>query len=213
MTDDSRPTILDDTEIALLLRKGDRGGLRALLEVHGGRIAGVIGSRFGCRVDTNQVLADAAIKVWKHASTFDDRRRTLRAWFTQIAVRCALDIIAAQRSTDDHKSFSEIGDVDHEYDPADTGTWLAHNGTELSHDPRQKQRETALREIVEQLPPSQKVVIEADLAAGGVSADGAELARRLGVPAGTIRVRRNRARKSIRREMIRRGLYSEEGDS
>jgi hypothetical protein len=78
--------------------------------------------------------------------------------------------------------------------------------------PDVQKRIDALREVIDGLPPKQKAIALADLAAGG-SADTGWLADELRTTSNSIYVLRNKSRKAIRKAMVELGHYPEkQGD-
>ena len=199
---------LPDVDIALMMMEGNQDGLRALLKKYAGKVRGALAKRYGdvlaeCELD--EALNVAAFNAWRCAHRYDDTKVSLGAWLLIIARNAARNIIRADIR---HKH------KDLEYDPGyDPAEWWSDDDTEDGDaaEPEKKQKKLLadFRATVDRLPPLQKAITKADLAAGG-SADARRLAAKLGTTLGSIYVSRNKAREAIVKKMMRLGHYQDE---
>lgn len=185
---------LSDSDIVLMMATQDRGGLRLLTERYGGRLKAFLFKRFGSLLQEGEL--DEALNVtfynaWRFADRYDESKGTLASWCIRIAQNAAKDIVRRETKYRDKNL-----EYDPSYDPADphegdaTGPAGDAEDAELDH----------LRHVIQELPPLQKAIIEADLAAGG-SADASRLAEVHGTSINSIYVSRSKARDTLKRQV------------
>jgi RNA polymerase sigma-70 factor (ECF subfamily) len=202
------PTSEEDLQDAIALKvfDDDETALTDILMYYAPRIEGALLGVFEGRLtaeDIEEVVSDAVRKFWKARGSYDDRKGSIRAFLYVIAKNRALDVLrlgwqkARQLEVSVEKEFLENACVEE-----------CHLGSvpeeELPSEARAK-LEAAVRETLAELPDAQRRILEEDAMAEG-DIDAAELGRRLGgLPAGTIRVYRMRAREAFRKGMKKRG--------
>ncbi len=191
------PAPIDNEAIVLKMMYGDVEGLRELLQAYGGKVTAGLLNRYGKvlpRETIDAVVKFAACKAFRRISQFKGREGKLGGWFYKIAVNAAIEALRGEGPSG--KQIPENFDVIDEAasDPSD----VTEGGEDLSPLARN------LLSIIEKLPHQQRLISEADLAAGG-SADAAILAKQLGTAKATVYVQRNNARKTIREEWIKHG--------
>jgi RNA polymerase sigma factor (sigma-70 family) len=195
-----------DVEIALQMMDGDEDGLRELLRRFGPRVRGFLKSTYGdvlAEPELAEALNVAAYNVWRFARRYDETKGTLASWFVRIAQNAARNLLRGElRHT--HKEL----EYDPGYDPASNNEGESEPSTEA--DPEAQQRVQDLEEGIEQLPPLQRAITKADLAAGA-PADAGRLATIHGTSKNSIYVSRAKARESLRKHMIRRGHFKGTG--
>jgi len=190
---------VDDIDIALMMMEGDPEGVRWLLQKYGGKVKAGLQSEFRHVLavpEIDEALNVGALKAFRAADQYDERKGSLRVWFYKIAQNAARDLIRVEKR---HQVESL------EFDPP----WHAEIDTkddDHSH-PEQTKLSRDLKEAVAALPGLQKAIIEADLASGGL-ADANRLAQAHGSTVSTIYVSRSQARKKLREEMRRRGYQT-----
>jgi len=188
----------DDTTIAVLILDRDEAGLRALLEVHGPRVKGWLNQRFAELLGPDEidaVLNVAAFNAWRRIVQFDDARGSLGGWFLRIAHNAAVDCLRqpGQQRLDTVEDPTEYADP-----------WS--EAEDFSDDPELQRLTEAVNDIIDkELPPRQREVMLADLAADG-HADSERLAARLGITVAAVHTARSKAHKRIREELAKRGL-------
>lgn len=195
-----------DYDLALQIACGEEDGLRALIRDHGPRVRGFLKKRFP------QVWEDAwqlaLIRVVDKIDHFDPAKGALRTWFLKLAQNCARSLMRAERP---HACAEAHADIEHD----------ARRPVEQPPSPKQRReaerRAEQIREAIAALPPKEKRIIEADLAywRGATGPDEVAPAERLAevwgdTSANAIHQARHRARKKLREELIRRGLYRED---
>jgi RNA polymerase sigma factor (sigma-70 family) len=193
----------DDREILRLLRNPQpscyEDGVRLLLEHHGGRVADALRHRYRDLLSEDEVwecIYDASYKAWRSADSFDPEKGTLGGWLYRIAQRAAIDVLAG-RHQEPMQSLSN-------YDPPDA---LGSDSDSDEGEPTvAKERLLGmLAQAIDELPPLQRSVIRADLAAG-TEADEDRLAQLYDTSRNSIRVSRYKAHHNLRKWFRERGL-------
>ena len=128
-----------------------------------------------------EVLQEAFVKVWHHASEYHEDRGNVSTWLTSIVRYRALDFLRA------HKPAQSLDDTPHEpaYHEADPLNWMAR-GDEMN----------ALQLCLEQLSDQQKQLIVMSFIEGLTHS---ELMERVPSPLGTIKSWIRRGLQSLRR--------------
>ena len=145
--------------------------------------------------DIDDVVATASHRLWKHRAEFS-KLRSPRAWFVRIADNVARDVLrygwqkARQLEIAAEKAYLES------FSPAE----------EIETPEIDPQLVEKIRTAVEALPENQRKIIWADALSrdGNIAAE--DLARELGIPAGTVRVYRKRALDTLRKLLTKHGL-------
>jgi len=70
---------------------GDADGLKQLYQLFGGPVFSICMRILRNREQAEEVVQDTFIRVWKHASEYDESRSTLFGWIVTIARRRAID--------------------------------------------------------------------------------------------------------------------------
>ncbi len=196
---------LQDT-IALKVFDDDESALTDILKHYAPRIEKALLKRYGgflAAEDIEEVVSDAARKFWEACGSYDDRKGSIRAFLYMIAKNRALDVLrlgwqkARQLEVSVEKEFLENACVDTRC-PGSVIEDSEPSGAD-------EERDKAVRETLAEMPDVQRRILEEN-AMAEEDVDAAELGRRLGgIPAGTIRVYRMRAKEAFRKGMKRRG--------
>ncbi len=190
--DDGPPPLADDREIIRLMCAQNEDGAYLLLKRYGAQVKRSLANRYQGILqeqEIDQALNDAAFNAWRFAVRFQNEKGSLGGWFLRIAQNMAKNIL---RDKDDGR----VGPLD--FDPAfefDEAVPLSDEGRKVLD---------ALEQAIEQLPPLQNAIINADLAADGV-ADAKRLAQAYDTSVGSILVSRYKARRRLA-EILRRTL-------
>ena len=201
-TEQPEPPV-DDETLVLLIMERDEEGLRRLIAAHGPKVLGWLVKKYRgilSRDDCLSILHEAAAKVWTKIDGFDDSRSSLGAWFLAIARNAAIDFLRGHggQPVEVREDLTGFLDPNSEEDEPDS---------ELAKVAR------ALDDIIEhRLSPQQRHIIRADLASGD-TADGVWLAEQLQTTTAAIHTARNKAHKTIREELTKRGLAPSTGAS
>ena len=196
MADDGSP--VTDSDIALMMAEDNEDGLRLFLARYGGRIKGFLVKRYAGILqegELDEALNVAVHNIWRFADRYDEGRGPLPSWCIRIAQRAAQDILRRES-----KYRSKNLEYDVSYDPAgDPPPEGTAEGLDRADDPRLED----LHRAIETLPPLQKAIIEADLAAGSGPADAGRLAEIHGTSMNSIYVSRSKARENLRKQVQR----------
>jgi len=192
MADDG--STVTDSDIALMMATGDQCGLRLLLERYGGRIKAFLVKYYSNDLqegELNEAFNAAMYNIWRFADRYEESKGSLPSWCIRIAQNSARSIIRREL-----RYRSKNLDYDTMYDPAgDPPDDEALETAERTDDPRLE----GLCRAIEALPPLQKAVIKADLAADGL-ADTGRLAEIHGTSKNTIYVSRSKARETLKKQ-------------
>lgn len=80
-----------DLVLVRRIAEGGRRALATLYDRHAERLYGLAISIVGSRADADEVVADAFMKVWSRADSFDPGRGTVATWLSVIVRSQALD--------------------------------------------------------------------------------------------------------------------------
>ena len=195
-----------DAHIARAMASGNRQGLELFLAEYGGRLRGYLLRRYGACLqesDLEEALSAAIFNIWRFADRYDSTKASLGSWAIRIAQRTAQDVIRRELR---HRTLPLDVDLA-SLSPRD------NNGLPASRDVSRERLLADLDDAIQQLPPLQKAIILADLAAGADGiADAGRLARALGTSKGSIYVSRIKARENVYREMVKRGQRPGKGE-
>jgi RNA polymerase sigma factor (sigma-70 family) len=198
---DGSPSDEDESLLACKIANGDPDALRIFLRKYGGRVRGWLQKHYGTvlqECELREAYNSAFRKVWHNARKFDSSRGSMGGWFLRIAQREAQTI--NKRETTFHIRHSTL-------DPdMVTPDVCSTNDDSEQEDNNADKRVEDLRQAIDNLPPVQRSIILADLAADG-PADAERLAAKLGTSKNSIYVSRNKAHETIRKVMQQQGYY------
>jgi len=141
--------------------------------------------------DAEEVMLDVYMKAWKYAGRYTDQRGSVVAWLMIMARNAAIDRIRQKRAQPKTLSFEPTVTPEPEAAEASPEEQTA-----------ERERRRRVQQVLRELPPEQREVVELAFFGGLTHA---ELAERLREPLGTIKSR-------IRMGLIRlRGLIEEPG--
>jgi RNA polymerase sigma factor (sigma-70 family) len=192
MADDGSP--VTDSDIALMMATGDQAGLRLLLERHGWRIKAFLVKYYSSVLqqgELNEALNTAVFNIWRFADRYHEGKGSLPSWCIRIAQNSARSIIRREFSYR-----SKNLEYDATYDPA--GDLPDEQAAEISARATDDPRLEDLHKAIGALPPLQKAIIKADLAAGGLG-DAGRLAAIHGTSKNTIYVSRHKAIEALKK--------------
>jgi RNA polymerase sigma factor (sigma-70 family) len=198
-------------DIALRLMCGDESVIADILRLPGyapaiekvlcGKYRGYLNTE-----DISDIIADAIWKLWQYRESYDESEGSVRSLLFIIADRCARDVLkhgwqkarqlekvlVAEEGSDD--PLEQIARIDQ------------HLCLVPDEEEEMDVRLTyAVHKALNALRSEYRYVLEADAYAGDDGVSKAELAKRLGVPVGTIGVWRLRAREAFRKELKKLG--------
>lgn len=186
---------MTDADIALMMATGDEGGLRLLLERYGGRMKAFLVKFYRSTLqegELDEAFNVAIFNVWRFADRYDESKGSLPSWCIRIAQRAAQSII--RRETSYRSKSLEYDDT---YDPASPSGGDGDEPPSLDDgDPKWN----LVLKAIEMLPPLQKAIVKADLAADG-TADAQRLAEIHGTSKNSIYVSRNKAHENLKKRV------------
>lgn len=185
-----------DLETTRLLQRGDAEGLRRLLVDHGGKVLGLLRKEFTKVLDLQEIddaVSQASVRAWRSSNRYDPERGTLGAWLYVIARNCARRMLEAKRR---HVTLTLLDDLD---STASSIAAAPEAGEREPDVPRDRFLQD-VKQCIDALPPQQRAVLLADLAAGG-SAPTDLLAETLKTTRNSVYVSRNNGRKALRAAM------------
>lgn len=194
-----------NVQIGMRLLENDESVLKDILKEFGPKISG-----FLCRKyenifnihDIEDVLAIAIFHLWQARKTYDERKGSVKTWFSRIADNAAKDVLKfGWQQAKMREVYLESGDYDKLF-------FSEHHSTADKSDNKNSQENKKLeelRKIIEALPEVQRRIVKADACARDGKASAEFLANELDIPIGTVRVYRKRAIDKIKEEFGRRG--------
>ena len=189
----------EQADLAQRLLDDDEQVLDDILRTYGPSLLAMLGSRYQgvmCQADLEDVLSIGLFRLWKSRHRFDRDKSSLKVWFFRILESATRDVLRLgwqkARSLEVGSEFQLSHAIDHR-----------NNGHARPATPSEVQLQ--LREIVAELPETQRRIIIADAAARDETASSRLLATELGISDSTVRVYRKRAMDRIRDELRQRG--------
>lgn len=186
---------MTDADIALMMAMGDQEGLRLFLQRYGGRMKGYLTKHYGHVLqqrEQDEALNWAIYCIWRFADRYDETKGQFPSWCIRITQRAAQSVL--RRET---KFCSKNLEYNDSYDPAAPNNEDSDEKQVFDdHDPRWGRVLTA----IDILPPLQKAIVQADLAAGG-AANAQRLAELHGTTKNSIYVSRQKAHENLKRRV------------
>lgn len=180
----------DDDDLAYGMLEKNPEAMRLVLRRHGPEILGWLTSRYRPTLQLEEIediLDQAAAKVWINAGAFDSKKGSLGGWFLTIAQRTAQDFVKGRR-----RYRKRFGRAQEDADPPDPEAECPADDGMTPKELEQKYK--PLYNLIEtRLVGLQRKILLADLAAGSGEADNKWLAERFGTTVASIRVSRIKA--------------------
>ena len=190
------------------LRAADEQSLSEILRLYGPLARAVLRSRFQGVLnasDTDDVLSIALFRLWQARDTYDAMKSSLRVWYLRIAENAARDVLKFGWHRARRKEVStdppRLAELSHTRRNGPTGQAANPSDDRLLEHPRHSD----LKEILADLPETQRRIVLADALARDRVASSEFLAAELEIPASSVPVYRKRAIEKIRKELRRRG--------
>jgi RNA polymerase sigma-70 factor, ECF subfamily len=170
----------DPTDLSLLQRIAarDTAAVAELYDRHSRLLFGLILRIVRDRAEAEEILQEAFVRVWTRAGTYDGRVGGPLAWIVRVARNCAIDRLRARRSRAAIDAPAPGGPV---AEAAPASDIQSPEAVVLD-----AERRHALTDALAGLPSEQRQLIEAAFFEGYTHA---ELARRFGLPLGTVKTR------------------------
>jgi len=201
-----RPPDEENTRLAMALLDDDEGALEEILRLYGPDITKLLHTKFTLHrgvlayEDIEDVVVIALRRLWDARKSYDDVQQSLRVWLYCIAENVAKDV----KKLGWHKA-SKL-----ERRPGKA--WLeehpqcaAPEAVEVVDGKVESKERSDLRAAVNKLPDVQRRIILADSVSRDEVASSADLAADVGIPVANVKVYRQRAMATIRKEMRRLG--------
>jgi RNA polymerase sigma factor (sigma-70 family) len=202
MADDSS-SHADEEALAIRMMDKEEEALSEVLGLYGAMVKGWLIKRFSSDLqpaEIDEAFNVAIFNLWRFAHKFDKSKGSLGGWFLRIAQRAALSVLRREK---EHQA--KHLEYDPAYDPA--GECL-DSSEDPSPDKQTKKRLKDLNEVIDALPPLQRAIKRADIAAGG-TADAGRLAEIHGTSNNSIYVSRAKGHEAIKNGMLICGHYQD----
>lgn len=161
----------------------DRDAFADLFDRRAPVVLGLLVKMLGNRAEAEEVLQDVFLQVWKQARRYHPDRATPLGWIVMLARSRALDRLRSDRA---RVRREEASSRDAPPEAAPSGTL---DRIEADH------RRTLVLEILETLPPEQRLCLELAFFEG---LSHSEIAVRTGAPLGTVKTRILTAMRKLR---------------
>lgn len=172
----------EDAAILARIVERDPRGVELLYGRYGGIAFALAYRLLGERGSAEDVVQEAFLNVWRQGATYDTRRGTVRTWLLTVVHHRAIDTMRSTRA----KAGADTVIDDAAPLPAREDTW---------NEVVQGLEHERVQQAMATLPPEQRQVV--DLAYyGGLTHT--EIARRTGVPLGTVKGRMRLALDKLR---------------
>ena len=170
----------DPTDVHLLQRIAahDTAALAELYDRHSRLLFGLILRIVRERGEAEEILQEAFVRVWTRAETYDARVGGPLPWIVRLARNFAIDRLRARRS---RAAIDTPASGEHVAEAVPASDIHSPEGIVLNTERRQ-----ALTDALAGLPADQRQLIEAAFFEGYTHSD---LARRFGLPLGTVKTR------------------------
>ncbi len=188
-----------DYDLALNIACGDEEAIRAFIAQHGPKVQGFLQRRYPTIWE--DAWQEALIRLVNRINRFDPGKGSLRVWVTKLAQNCARSILRAERKHPCAEAHEDI-EIDKRRPSRETLT--------PKHRKEAERRAQQVRDAIDALPSKERRVILADLAHSDGKAPAGELAEAWGTNDNAIHQARARAKRKLREDLVRRGVYRED---
>ena len=164
---------IDDAALLRRIRDGDQTAMAALYDMRGGQAFGLAYNILGDRVLAEDAVQEAFLSVWRNAARLDARRGYISSFLMTVVHHRAVDLLRKRRGQ--HSRWDALESLDHDSGAIPVADLVTD---EMSRD--------AVRRAVATLPDAQRRTV---LLAYFEGLTHREIARTMGVPAGTVKSR------------------------
>jgi RNA polymerase sigma-70 factor, ECF subfamily len=182
--------LLADEDLMPLVEAADAAALAALYDRHGRAAYSLAYRMMGEKLEAEDVVQEAFIKVWRSAGSFRVGRGSVRTWILSIVHNRGIDQIRSRASRRTMQDKVEASAPKSEPSEAFAETW------------RNSQREE-VREALNTLPQEQLQILELAYFSGYTHV---EIAEQLDLPLGTVKGRMRLGLKKIGAYVESRGI-------
>lgn len=168
------------------IARGDAGAVRACIEEHGPRVTALARRMLGRAADVEDVVQEVFIEIWRHAGRFDPSKGSEAQFVAMVARRRLIDVL---RRTS-RRPETELLDEER---PA--------SGASTAEDAAVRDEVARAKRAMERLRPEQQRVLGLAIQRG-LTHD--EIARRTGMPLGTVKTHARRGLMRLRELLAER---------
>lgn len=174
----NNPAHSDESAFVARLQSGDAKGMEELYDRYSPALFGVISRIVGDSELAEDVLQEVFVKIWKNLPHYDASKGRLFTWMMNIARNSAIDMVRLKG----YKQAQKVQSLD----------------TAVYTDPKSEPNisEIGVRELVEQLQPEQRKIIDLIYFKGYTQS---EVSKTLSLPLGTIKSRVRIAMREMRK--------------
>jgi RNA polymerase sigma-70 factor (ECF subfamily) len=178
------PTLaeLDDLAVIREAARGEIKALAALYDRYAGLLLAMAHRILGDKTVAEDLVQDVFMEVWRRAHAFDPSRGTVRTWLLVRLRSRALDRLRSAT----HRREVMVDDV------------APREAAPTAEDPELSPDRAMVRQVIQQLPEDQRLVIELSYFQGLSSS---EIAEQMGSPIGTVKSRTAAALAKLRAAM------------
>lgn len=178
------PTLaeLDDLAVIREAARGEIKALAALYDRYAGLLLAMAHRMLGDKTVAEDLVQDVFMEVWRRAHAFDPSRGTVRTWLLVRLRSRALDRLRSAT----HRREVMVDDV------------APREAAPTAEDPELSPDRAMVRQVIQQLPEDQRLVIELSYFQGLSSS---EIAEQMGSPIGTVKSRTAAALAKLRAAM------------
>lgn len=192
--------------IALKLYEDDESAISDILEEYAPATGNWLNKVYGdvlATEDIEDVLCVAIMKLWDNRQKYNDKKSKIKTWLHSIAQNVARDLLKKNW----HKAKQLEISTEQEY--LEQSLCVERHLNELNSNTSgndNSENIKAAQDALNELKDEYSKILIADAKANG-TADSAELGKQLGgLPSGTVRVYRLRAKEAFRKAMEKRGF-------
>ncbi len=164
---------VSDVELLRRVAAGDQDALITLYDKYGRLVYSLAYRMLQDHQLAEEITQDVFTRVWQAAASFDPKRSSFTTWLTSITRNRAIDVLRRRRV----RGLTGAGE-------AELNTAITRADERLS--PEFHLEALAVREALEQLPPTQREVLELAYFQGMTQR---EIAEHLNIPLGTVKTR------------------------
>jgi RNA polymerase sigma-70 factor (ECF subfamily) len=163
--------IISEEELVTSLKAGDQAAMAMLYDNYSAALLGVIMRILESRENSEDVLQEVFVKIWRNIGSYDRAKGKLFTWLINIARNAAIDSLRVKG----HAIKSQIRSIDNSVRSINRQHSVS---TPVDH--------IGLKSIVDKMKPEYKILID-KLYFEGYTQE--ETAEELGIPLGTVKTR------------------------
>ncbi|NEU10030.1 sigma-70 family RNA polymerase sigma factor [Flavihumibacter sp. R14] len=177
----SKKKTISEDELVRAIRQRDKFGAEALYDMYSASLYGIIYRIVQHDEIAEDLLQETFVKIWNSFTSFDPAKGRLFTWMANVARNLSIDKIRSK----DFRNSSKNQDIENTVNSIDEQRSTAINPDLLD-----------VKELVQQLKPDQKSVLDLVYFRGYTHVEAAE---ELGIPLGTVKTRMRMAIITLRK--------------